>query len=483
MNRLNVSLGLIGFLVAPALVHAHGGDQNVVHTCVQHGTHQVRIVAPSVECRAGETAVHRLKPAGPPERAAGAQAPGSTPASRATDQPKKPGDLSTRNAPGASSGGNPSATIKKLPGAGGATDSQTQQSSAPATPTSTTLVDPRKPRPQPDSLLHPQGVKEVGPEYFKSKDQQLMELAKPGMPAPETALPGGDSTKKKLEPSGADILGAASTTPTLSQGKNTSSKREQQSSGESRTMSIPGTSLSITGTVEEHAMLFTLSGGRGSVTWRFEGTRLTEETVRTTTKENGYTSELVMETRQTSGGQSTLDGRAATRTTTITVTHDATGEKLVIVERDNGSRTVNGVSTSSDGRSLVVGSAIRNKTMPNPETGAGTPVPQGGVFGAERAPKSPGEVEAERKRQVTLSDDQKRMVERVTMEAKAAVQGAMARRTDGRINPGSGDASAGTGTRGSTGLPGTGCERVDCVPQPGAPNPGGSPGGGRPRTN
>jgi hypothetical protein len=39
------SLALIGLFVAPAFVHAHGGDASVIHTCVQQKTQHLVVPA------------------------------------------------------------------------------------------------------------------------------------------------------------------------------------------------------------------------------------------------------------------------------------------------------------------------------------------------------------------------------------------------------------------------------------------------------
>jgi hypothetical protein len=99
------------------------------------------------------------------------------------------------------------------------------------------------------------------------------------------------------------------------------------------------------------------------------------------------------------------------------------------------------------------GKWTRTKT-PNPETDPGDGHGPKGVA-SDRPLKSPGEIEAERKRQVTLRpDDQSRQLERMRMDAETALKSAASQRTAGRIDPGPiGDGT--TTSLGSGPLPGS----------------------------
>lgn len=100
-----------------------------------------------------------------------------------------------------------------------------------------------------------------------------------------------------------------------------------------------------------------------------------------------------------------------------------------------------------------------SKSMPNPETDTGSDHGTKGII-TERTGKSPSELEAERKRQVTLpSDDQSRQQERVRAKRDDALKEGIRQRTDGRINP---DRSGEAGASGApVAPPGSGLEQVD----------------------
>jgi hypothetical protein len=341
-----------------------------------------------------------------------------------------PGDT---RAPGGPSGKVTDKAKTQVPGTGGSTAAQTQPSSGPANPTPTSLFDPTKAKPHDRSLVGPDG-KVVGPDYFKSREERVGDLANPGMPAPASSPPGGDATKKKLDPSGSDVLGGVSTTITPGQGKNRSTEREQQSE------------LTATGKTEGSEAVITVAGNKGEVSWNIsQDAKLTKETIRV--KGDGY--EVVL----------TKDyGKTGTvETTKITLASGETWTKV------NNGAWVQGANAGG------------TKKTPNPETDTGDHVPKGVLTGQQPTPKSPSELEAERRRQTTLpSDDQTRTLERVRMEAKTALQSAASKRTDGRIDPNDrGDGGTIAGTNRNAPRPGTGCVQVDCVPPKGT-RPGGT---------
>ena len=105
-------------------------------------------------------------------------------------------------------------------------------------------------------------------------------------------------------------------------------------------------------------------------------------------------------------------------------------------------------------------------STPNPETDTGSGQAQPKVLGDTKPPKSPAEIEAERKRQVTVpSDDQSRPQGRIFVPADDPQKAITKQRTDGRIQPAEGDS---TGSGGATVYgagrletkPGSGLEQV-----------------------
>jgi hypothetical protein len=223
-----------------------------------------------------------------------------------------------------------------------------------------------------------------------SREAELKTLADPRSAVGDgmKPLPGAGSTDPGFPGrlGGSEALGNVSTTVAPGAGKNESTRREQQSEvkGDFQRQGSTG--------------IITLSGNRGEVAWQIskDGT-LVRETIKVHDKD--ATTVLVKDYE--------------TKTTTITVTMK-TGEVF---------RQVN------DGE-------LKRVKTPNPETDTGDGHGPKNLTGQGRPQKSPSEVEAERRRQVTQpSDDQRRQFERMKMEADVALKSAMAKRTDGRINP------------------------------------------------
>jgi hypothetical protein len=299
----------------------------------------------------------------------------------------------------------------------------------------------------------PQDGKVVGPEYFKSKDGQLVDLATPptpaNMPAPGGDTSGSTSLKTPAQGSGADVLGGVSTTIAPGRGKNTSSRREQASTSPNDDVyDRAGNYLGKRGDLEK----------AGKEQWRGDFSAEELENLNKAQKAEGTGS---TEEAERIKAQQEKEMRGGIDTKEEAERIKAQQEKELARQR---------------------GKAGGSKKTPNPETDTGgTPVPKGILTGgAGRAPKSRSEAEAERRRQVTLpSDDQSRQRERVRAKPEDALKEGIRQRTDGRINPG---AAAGTtsGTRAAT-PPGSGCTQVDCVQKEGSPGRG--PNGGQPRTN
>ena len=88
-----------------------------------------------------------------------------------------------------------------------------------------------------------------------------------------------------------------------------------------------------------------------------------------------------------------------------------------------------------------------DKKTPNPETDTGEGHnPKGGILGeVEKTPTSPAEIEAERRRQVTLPGEGPAQPERVYLSQQDALHGGIGKMTDGRIDPGDPTAAAPTG--------------------------------------
>ena len=336
-----------------------------------------------------------------------------------TTAPTNPAATQQNKAPDeASKGRNSSAaggTRERISGTGGAAKAQdpTASPSTSTTPTSgNTLVNPNKPKPDDGKV--------VGPEYFKSKEQQLRDLANPGVPTDSTPPPGGDAAAKRLNPTGSDVLGNVSTTVAPGYGKNPSSTREEHSE--------------VSGTFKQEGStgVVTLTGNRGSVEFRASNDgKMLRETV--TMRDSDSTTVMVKD--------------YTTKTTTITVS--LTGGYVF--------------------RQINEGKLIRIK-MPSPETDSGGgPLPKGAPQDTPK--KSPSELEAERRRQVTEpTDDQRAQFERVKMDAMTALKSAAAKRTEGRID----ENPVGDGAVGATGAAkagtGKGCVQAGCPPNPGGPS-------------
>jgi hypothetical protein len=324
----------------------------------------------------------------------------------ATQQDKAPAETSKGRNAGPASG------PQKIPGPGGAA-TQTPLGTPPATttPVANTLYDPTKPR-TPDGKV-------VTPEFFKSKEEVAKDLANPGVPAPESSP---NPANKVFERTGADALRDFPTTVAPGSGKNPSTTRQQQSE------------LTGTGKVTGSDAVVTLSGNRGSVSWTVTDAKLTHETL--TVKDKDATV--------------VVDKDYGTKTTTTTVswrTGDYAGQVWKQVNEGKWWRLA----------------------TPNPETDTGDGnVPKG--IAAEPPKKSPSEIKAERRRQVTdPTDDQRRQFERMRMEANVALKSAAEKRTAGRID----ENPVGDGPVGATGNPklggGKGCLQVDCLPKGGRP--------------
>jgi len=325
-------------------------------------------------------------------------------------------------------GGTAAPAQGRIPGTGGEGKAQSTLGSPPpsTTPTGNTLYNPNKPKPTDGKV--------VGPDYFKSNEQRVNEMANP-TPAP----PGDDAKRKLLEHSGSDSLGELKTTITPGEGKTGSTTRQQQSED-----GADAPRLRVTTKTEGSTGVVTLSGNRGEVATRFSNDgNMLSETIKVRDKD--ATTVLVKD--------------YTTKTTTITVTFH------------------NGLAF----RQVNDGEMKRIKT-PNPETDTGDGhMPRGAAKDPPK--KSPSEIEAERRRQAGQpTDDQRRVIERVKMEAETALKSAAAKRTDGRIdaNP------VGDGPVGSAGSPklgsGSGCVQVDCQtggPGSGTGNPTASGGTGQ----
>jgi len=227
-----------------------------------------------------------------------------------------------------------------------------------------------------------------------SREAELKTLADPRSAVGDgmKPLPGAGSKDPGFpgRPGGSDVLGNVSTTVAPGAGKNESTRREQQSE------------LKRDSKVEGSTAVVTVSGNRGEVAWTItKDGALTKETVKVTDKEATVTIFKDYEKKTTS---------------TWVEFHSGAYAGQVWTQRNGGTW-------------------VRFAT-PNPETDTGDGHAPKGLAGQGRPQKSPSEVEAERRRQVTQpSDDQRRQFERMRMEADVALKSAMAKRTDGRINP------------------------------------------------
>ncbi len=245
--------------------------------------------------------------------------------------------------------------------------------------------------------------------------------ARPGNAAPssegKTVTPGDFSREKQIKDV-TDTKGALTEQP---KGSNPISDRANANPLDTTNMGGPGRGegrntvdktgqQSITGSTDRDKSTVTLKGNRGEVEFKLskDGTKLERETITVKDKDSTITLVKDYETKVT--------------TTTITMANGQTMQQI------NGGKWTD----------------VKTKT-PNPENDTGDGHTPKGVATASPL-KSPAEIEAERKRQATLRpDDQTRQLERMRMDAETALKSAADMRTAGRIDPGPGDGTTGSG--------------------------------------
>ena len=314
-------------------------------------------------------------------------------------------------------GSNPAA---KFPGAGGAATNQPSGQTTPALPASTNPLADRTKNTGPETFLGDKGTK-VGPEYF-SKEQQLKDLTDPKSGMKDAGPGGTEGNNPPGRKSGQDLLGGVPTTVTPGAGKDTSSRREQVSrSREAEAARVEHEAKAKADHVHD-------SQGNDLGT-RGELERSGKE--------------------QWTGGQTEkeLNAAATEGNAGITTTEEAEKRKAQQEKEPKWSP-----KSKDDG-----------KKTPNPETDTGGGhVPKGMFTDSSKQPKSPSEMEAERKRQVTLPGEGRSQPERVYMSPEDALKGGISKSTDGRIDPADPNAATPTGSgHSTTPRPGFGPERVD----------------------
>ena len=327
----------------------------------------------------------------------------------------------------------------KIPGRSGAGTSATSNSSNPATPTAPAdaLVDPTAAR-RADGRL-------VTPDYFKTKEQKLQDFANPGLPAGEAnplEAVGGNK-------SGDDLLQGVSTTITPGMGRNAVSRRGQASSDESD----ESTPADKEGTGEGDGAEPAGQSAKGIIQAPFVpssgGVTSPQAADPTVFDINGSPVGTVRKLRES--GRDQWSG-GLTQDQLNAMAQDA---KDQIKNKEEAEKRMR----QQEKEPKWQPKPLRYVKRPNPETDTGDGhVPQGIVPGTPVL--TPSEIEAERLRQITLpSDGQSANPERVRVSPEDAFTVTTGRRTDGRIDPGEGDAVTPVG--GSGPLPGSGPEQVD----------------------
>jgi hypothetical protein len=284
----------------------------------------------------------------------------------------------------------------RMPGAGGAAASQNSQQTTSTSPSPNTLFNPQEGRPQ--------DGKAVGPGYFKSKGERLMDLAKPVSPQEMSPQSGGGSSLTTPSKGGGEgLLGNVQTTVTSGQGKNTSSRRQQSSAGDSDDVfDSAGNNLGKRGDLDKSATQQT-QGGYSAKDLEDMGKRQQQEA-----RGNMNDKELdALGKRQEEERRGGINSK------------EEAERMKAQMEKEMGQQPAKGGG---------------GKKTPTPDQVDDSHVPKGPLT-VNTAPKSPSEQAAERSRQVKLSGEGQVERERVRAAPGEGVKAGVKQRTDGRINP------------------------------------------------